>query len=226
MAFRILIAIQMLLLVNVYCAPKIVQTLDNDFQAAVDPISTAGCGSTKGCILHPPQCNPSSTCNFTFTYAKQGNNVRFEISVLKPEKGADFYGAVGFNNDPVMARASVIACTYDSSVAAATVSLFHNPPPQGENNHVPAQRVPFGPADPALLRLEEAAVINNRLVCRYTRNIAVPSNKQSQVYPLNAPYHILLARGQYDAKNKQLTHHDERIINAQKVDVTQPPRLI
>jgi len=150
----------------------------------------------------------------------------FEISVLKPEKGADFYGAVGFNNDPVMARASVIACTYDSSVAAATVSLFHNPPPQGENNHVPAQRVPFGPADPALVRLEEAAVINNRLVCRYTRNIAVPSNKQSQVYPLNAPYHILLARGQYDAKNKQLTHHDERIINAQKVDVTQPPRLI
>jgi len=229
MEYRFLIAIPILLLASAYSAPNnlVPMIWDTEFEPAValEPISTTGCGSTKGCFLVPAGCDPKTTCNFTLTYAKQGSDrVRFEISVLRPEGAEDFYAAVGFNLETAMANASVIACTYTASSSSATVSLFQNPPKDGNNTHVPARRVPFGPADPALVRLEEAGVLNDHLICRYTRNIAVPVAKQNSVWPLNVPYHLLLARGYYNAKEKQLTHHFERTLNPALIDVTQPPK--
>jgi len=225
MAFRILIAIQSLILVNVYCAPRTAPRLDNDFQrAAVEPISTAGCGSTKGCILIPQGCDPKTTCNITLTYAKQNNNVRFEISIMRPPESEDFYAAVGFNSEPAMANASVIACIYTASSGTATASLYHNPAKKGDVNHAASEKVSFRPADPAMVRLEETGLLNNLLICRYTRTISVPANKLDQVWPLNAAYNILLARGHYNLKFETLTQHFERVINPGLVDVTQPPR--
>jgi hypothetical protein len=226
MALRVLIAFKILLLVGVHCSPTYWGQIEDtgvETAAAVQPITKDGCGTTKGCILHPEGCDPSRTCNITLTYARKGDSVRFEIGALRPEGSQDFYAAVGFSLDGMMANTSVIACIYTASNSAATASLWYNPPPTQEgnpNNHVPSRRVAFGPADPPLVRLEEAGVVNDILVCRYNRKIAVPTNKRAQVWPLNASYHLLRARGDYNAKDQVLRYHFERVPSPLLTDVT------
>ncbi|RDD38018.1 Ferric-chelate reductase 1 [Trichoplax sp. H2] len=83
----------------------------------IETISTAGCGTTKGCYRTPAGCS-GQNCQYIATYAESGNNVVFEL-LYRPSlnTGVNWWVALGISDDTKMGNDTVFACTrYDSKI--------------------------------------------------------------------------------------------------------------
>jgi hypothetical protein len=172
-------------------------------------ISKNGCGYAKGCLTTPAGCDPSVDCTKVVTYSivNGTDTVLFELSSRNPGND-DYYAAVGFSVTGSMANTSVSACTVgDGNI---NVSMWFNPP--GGRGHNRPQRINFLSNETTLVQLQEAAVINDVLTCRFLQKINIPSEdkaESSMLAPLNAPYHLLLARGNYTVATQSIQFHTE-----------------
>ena len=67
------------------------------------PVTTAGCGTTKGCLHYPATCQtPNCESLVTWNLTSDGQYVSFELMVSGPVTPNIGWGAIGFSLNTLM----------------------------------------------------------------------------------------------------------------------------
>uniref|UniRef100_A0A914YHW5 ascorbate ferrireductase (transmembrane) n=1 Tax=Panagrolaimus superbus TaxID=310955 RepID=A0A914YHW5_9BILA len=168
---------------------------------SVDPFFTkSDCGRTKQCIFKPDNCVPYIDCSYAFSYRVDGENLIIELlGKVKSENSS--WIAVGFSNDSVMGRDSLVTCGAQFSDGNYSGRLTYNP---GKSN-----RPVFIPQEimDEMVQTIYTNYSNNTLYCLLSRKI-VPVNgvNPNEVFDLSNPKYVLLASGLIE--NEYVRVHD------------------
>jgi hypothetical protein len=165
---------------------------------SMDPVTTEGCGNTKGCVHYPAACS-SPNCDAILTWRKtEQNYIDFELMAT-----TDGWVAVGFSLDTLMTDDSVIHC-----LVGNTVGLSFNP---GQYNTV------INGWSSTVLKNTSISYIQGQLHCRFQRSIQASG---SQIFALNNNYYLLLGLG--PLQNGAITkHRKDPYVSPRPVDVTE-----
>ncbi|CAD5111915.1 DgyrCDS1176 [Dimorphilus gyrociliatus] len=150
-------------------------------------ISLADCSTTKDCFKVPENCGKEADCDYLLTWRpdNQRGLINFEISAKIPTD--QFWTAVGFSKDLDMGEDSVIDCLVNASTSLVEVQASWN---EGRTNEVLNNKL-LGLIPDSI----SGARVNDRLRCRFQRQITIARSDTNKIYDLNTEYYVFLGKG-------------------------------
>ncbi|XP_074640618.1 ferric-chelate reductase 1-like [Tubulanus polymorphus] len=193
------------------------QPLPNPTFAPFNPIAqikTLGeCGLTKGCFMQPSNC-VESDCEYLVTYRETPDKTAIDFEMSAKTTG---YVAVGFSKDQLMGDDSVIQCAFVSSNSRVVISNSYNEKNLKANRPIP---VPYKQGG---LTGMQGYYNNGRLSCRFRRNKVVTGGPSAQLFAIDKPYYLFVARGAVTPDGYLVKHNTSPgmypLISPKKVDM-------
>jgi len=177
---------------------------------AVDsPVSTSGCGQSKGCLHSPMNC-VSPACESVATWKPSAVEGFMDFELMAKSNG---WVALGLSTNALMGDDSVMHCVIDATRNnTAQVSYSYNyRTTSGLYNGL----IPAGEINTTLVNTS-ASYTNGEIHCRFSRRIEADGAK---VFTLNSSYYLFLGFGPATAGViKQ--HNKDPLVSSTKVDVT------
>ncbi|XP_072017628.1 uncharacterized protein [Amphiura filiformis] len=163
------------------------------------PISSEGCGTTKGCFRSPDTCTDGTNCDFFVSWvADQSGNIMFEMT----GSSSGTYIALGFSTSSSMANTDVYACTSNNEVVRSMNAVY------GYTNHVSTLK---GVSGTTITKLD------GRIECTFTRQASL-NDGDSTYYDLSGSntYYVIMAKsntagGLLNDGSGNIDYHDARI---------------
>ncbi|XP_059174051.1 putative ferric-chelate reductase 1 homolog [Physella acuta] len=166
----------------------------------VSPIDWGLCGKSKGCLLYPRYCT-GGDCKAGVSFYVNGSTVNFELMAK-----ADGYVSLGFSDDMIMGNDQTISCA----------TLFDRVSIQHGFNHLQKYNSRELKNNLTLL---EAAKINGRICCRFSRpvtmamDVAVDESEDGATkkltFNLNNKHYLFIAWGKVYTLTDVLGYHTE-----------------
>ncbi|XP_077981575.1 putative ferric-chelate reductase 1 [Glandiceps talaboti] len=172
-------------------------------------VTSAECGTTKGCFMKPAGCSDVGDCDILITW-KQNGNTSVTLEFLGQLEDNDAFVAVGFSKDQAMGDDDVWACLYYGD----TVHVEHSYNPSRFN---------------ALLTLETGTVTDvaseyagSAIQCRFTRPLSGSDEYEQETvtYDLTDEHFLLVARGpprQVNGQTLKSKHSNLPAISSSKI---------
>ena len=180
----------------------------SDFNPSLDINIYNGCGTSKACIGDEDGCIKGKNCTLVTTYTG-ASATSYEIEVFGNLEGTDSrYVAMGLSKDDEMGDDSVMACIYNETNGATSVSMYWNSP----RPHLDST-----PLDNPTLGLSgiSGRFKDDTLYCKFTREAELDLDDHHKKddrdhFDLNEdPYFILMARGPID-EDYHIRKHNTR----------------
>uniref|UniRef100_A0A0N4ZC56 Cytochrome b561 domain-containing protein n=1 Tax=Parastrongyloides trichosuri TaxID=131310 RepID=A0A0N4ZC56_PARTI len=162
--------------------------------------NTSECGTTKGCLFSPANCNPNTNCVYFFSYYEQNNRLIMEIGGNVTSTN-NAYIAVGFSSDTSMGNDAVTECSSFNGAPFAG-RLSYNP---GKSNRV--VDVSLDANNVNMLQTIQASLVNGILYCKLSQSLTPPASfaNSNEILQNNIQnYFIFLVSGTTNGNNLRI----------------------